>query len=122
MIKIDYEGAWKELRNKYAGELYLEKEMKKFKYKVFLESFMIDIEKSHTHDYYKFSMAYIDLDKVGFIRDDDGHIRDKPCEFTASEEMPYRQFKYYYNSVAKKVKYKGKNIIITKFKIEEATK
>ena len=58
MIKTDYEGAWKELRNKYAGELYLVREQNKFKCKVFLESFMIDIEKKHTKKQKEYRAGY----------------------------------------------------------------
>jgi len=46
MIKVDYEGAWKELKGEYGGELSL---MEKG-HDVFLYSFMIDMEQKHTHD------------------------------------------------------------------------
>jgi len=47
MIKIDYEGAWKEFKRKYGVELYLRKKH----YNIFLYSFMNDMEQKHTHDY-----------------------------------------------------------------------
>jgi hypothetical protein len=122
-MSVDYGGAWKELEKILPTivKVYQENSANDW-IQCAVESIKVkmnEIERKHTHLYYKFSMTYIELNKVGFIRDDDGNVKERQSIFTVDEKMSYKQAQYYYNSLAQKVEYRGKNIIITEFKISE---